>query len=222
MAVTDRAALGNLWLGSEVQLSEVGVLSGGVRRGEWPAVLGVESGPAVPAREVAPAAAHEIARLFELHADFVQRALLRFGVPDADVEDALQEVFVVVANRLESYVERGAMRAWLFVIARQVALHALRANKRRARHAHELSVVPEPEDPHTSFQRRQAIALVDAFLAQLDERIAQVFYLAEIEQLSVPEIAAALSVKLNTVYSRLRLARGHFEKWLARLEEAER
>ncbi|HTU58553.1 MAG TPA: RNA polymerase sigma factor, partial [Polyangiales bacterium] len=206
-----------------------GALSGGVRRGEWPAVLGVEARPVAPAREVAAepgapvstATVQEITRLFELHADFVQRSLSRFGVPDADVEDALQEVFVVVANRLESYVERGAMRAWLFVIARQVALHALRANKRRARQTLELSVVPEPEDPHASFERRQAIALVDVFLAQLDERIAQVFFLAEIEQLSVPEIAAALGVKLNTVYSRLRLSRAHFEKWLARLEEDE-
>ena len=169
----------------------------------------------------AAASVQEITRLFEQHADFVQRALSRFGVPDADVEDALQEVFVVVAHRLDSYVERGAMRAWLYVIARGVALHALRANHRRARNARELSILPEPQDPHESFQRRQAIALVDAFLAQLDERIAQVFYLAEIEQLSVPEIAAAIGVKLNTVYSRLRLARGHFEKWLARLGESE-
>ena len=204
-------------------------MSGGARRGEWPAVLGVEALPVAPMREaaaehaapVSAATVHEITRLFELHADFVQRALSRFGVPDADVEHALQEVFVVVAHRLESYVERGAMRAWLFVIARQVALHALRTNKRRATHALELSVVPEPEDPHTSFERRQAIALVDVFLAQLDERIAQVFFLAEIEQLSVPEIAAALGVKLNNVYSRLRLARAHFEKWLAKLDEDE-
>lgn len=163
----------------------------------------------------------EITQLFELHADYVQRVLLRFGVPEADVEDALQEVFLVVAQRLDSYVERGAMRAWLFVIARQVSLHVLRANKRRARHASDVVSVSAPDDPHTSLQRREAVALIEAFLAQLDERLAPVFQLAEIEQLSVPEIAAALGVKLNTAYSRLRLARGHFERWLARLEEAE-
>ncbi|HKU39947.1 MAG TPA: sigma-70 family RNA polymerase sigma factor, partial [Polyangiales bacterium] len=73
----------------------------------------------------------QLAKLFEQHADFVHRALQRLGVPSADVDDSLQEVFLVVARRLDSYVERGAMRAWLFVIARQVALHVVRARRRR-------------------------------------------------------------------------------------------
>jgi RNA polymerase sigma-70 factor, ECF subfamily len=189
-----------------------------VRRSESPAV------PSATPVGASPATVREVTRLFELHADYVQRALLRFGVPDADVEDALQEVFLVVADRLDSYVERGAMRAWLFVIARQVGLHVLRANKRRARQVFELvpAQASELDDPHTQLQCREAIALVDTFLAQLDERLACVFQLSEIEELSVPEIAAALGVKLNTAYSRLRLARGHFERWLTRLEEVER
>jgi RNA polymerase sigma-70 factor, ECF subfamily len=176
---------------------------------------------AAAARAASPSAAavEQVARLFGQHADFVRRALQRFGVPDADLEDALQEVFIVVAHRLDDYVERGAMRAWLFVIARQIALHVLRANRRHTRQAVALVPAPPPEDPHMSLQRAQAIALVQQFLSELDARLAQVFHLAEIEQLSVPEIAAALDVKLNTVYSRLRLARGHFERWLSRLEK---
>lgn len=164
--------------------------------------------------------AERLSELFEAHADFVLRALLRFGVPQADVEDALQDVFLVVARRLDGYVERGAMRAWLFVIARQIALHAVRAGRLRTRHALLLVPAPEQEDPHERLLQQEAVTLVQGFLAQLDDKLAQVFLLAEVEQLSMPEIAAALDVKLNTAYSRLRLARRRFEAWLAKLDEA--
>jgi len=75
----------------------------------------------------------ELSRLFDLHADFVYRVLLRLGVPRADAEDCVQDVFLVVAHRLASYVEKGSIRAWLFVIARQVALHARRSDDARRR-----------------------------------------------------------------------------------------
>lgn len=62
--------------------------------------------------EPAPAAgdsAHwrEVSRLFDVHADFVYRVLLRLGVPRADAEDCVQDVFLVVAHRLSDYVERA-------------------------------------------------------------------------------------------------------------------
>jgi RNA polymerase sigma-70 factor (ECF subfamily) len=172
-----------------------------------------------PPRRADAAACHpRIRELFDQHADFVHRALLRLGVPSADAEDCVQEVFMVVARRLDTYVERGALRAWLFVIARQVASHATRAERRR--HARQLELVspPQPNDPHASLVQNEALAFVNRFLAALDPRLAEVFYLAEVEQFTVPEIAAALGVKLNTVYSRLRLARERFVGRLAVLD----
>lgn len=83
----------------------------------------------------------EVAVLFQCHGDFVFRVLRRLGTPAADVEDALQEVFLVVARKLPEYAERGGMRAWLFTIARQVALHAPRRRASRAPPAR-LVVVP--------------------------------------------------------------------------------
>jgi len=171
-----------------------------------------ESAPELPPE---PAQLRELSRLFDLHADFVYRVLLRLGVPRADAEDCVQDVFLVVAHRLADYVEKGSIRAWLFVIARQVALHAQRSSRRRA-HYHLAIVPPVPtDDPHRELVRKQAVELVHEFLAELDEAQAQTFYLAEVEQLSVPEIAAALDVKLNTVYSRLRLARQRLALWLS-------
>jgi RNA polymerase sigma-70 factor (ECF subfamily) len=157
----------------------------------------------------------KLSELFDLHADFVYRVLLRLGVPRADAEDCVQDVFLVVAHRLADYSERGAMRAWLYVIARQVAMHAQRSHRRRARVQLEIVPAVQVDDPHHQLVRKQAIELVHAFLAELDESQAQAFYLAEVEQLSIPEIASALDVKLNTVYSRLRLARRRLALWLA-------
>src|SRR5262245_30046241 len=155
-----------------------------------------------------PLSAQErLARLFALHANFVWRSLRGLGVPDADVEDAAQEVFLVVNRRLADYEDRGLLRAWLFAISRQVASHHKRGARRAERRHRALIVDATSEDLDEVIARREAVELVGAFLEELDEPQRLVFYLADIEGLTAPEIAAALDVKLNTVYGRLRLAR---------------
>jgi RNA polymerase sigma-70 factor (ECF subfamily) len=162
----------------------------------------------------APQLEAELAAVFAQHGDFLWRVLRRLGTPEADLEDALQEVMLVIARKLPEYEERGAMRAWLFVIARQVAHHALRAAHRRARResSHELAAVVST--PHDVLERGEAARFVEAFLESLGEAQATVFYLAEIEGMTAPEIASCVGIGLNTVYSRLRLARERFERAL--------
>ncbi|HXU60160.1 MAG TPA: sigma factor-like helix-turn-helix DNA-binding protein, partial [Polyangia bacterium] len=69
---------------------------------------------------------------------------------------------------------------------------------------------------HECAVKQQAARFVDAFLRDLNEDQRDVFVLAELEQLSAPEIVSVLGVPLNTVYSRLRLARVEFGKAVAR------
>lgn len=161
----------------------------------------------------------ELTTLFAQHADFLWRALRRCGVPDPELEDAMQEVLVVVARKLPEYEERGAIRAWLYTIARQVAQHALRAAQRRVRREGAQDDGRVVEDPHTLLERSEAARFVEEFLAGLGEPLAAVFYLAEIEGLTAPEIATCVGAGLNTVYSRLRLARERFERALAARKE---
>lgn len=159
----------------------------------------------------------ELATMFELYAAFVWRVLQLLGVPQAELDDALQEVFLIVLRKLPEYEERGGAKAWLFAIARQVASHVRRSTQRRLRRERvEESTVSMPEDPHAALERSEAARFVEAFLGKLDERQATVFHLAEIEGMSAPEIAACLSVGVNTVYGRLRLAREQFERALER------
>jgi RNA polymerase sigma-70 factor, ECF subfamily len=161
-----------------------------------------------------PEKAGAFADLFLAHASFVWRVLRRLGVPEADAEDALQEVFLVVHHKLPTYEDRGSLRAWLFTIARQVASHHRRSTVRRERRELVTVPAPAPTDPHEEAVRREGAAIVRDFLEQLDEPRALVFLLADVEGMAVTEIASSLGVNLNTVYGRLRAARLRFEEFV--------
>jgi RNA polymerase sigma-70 factor (ECF subfamily) len=163
--------------------------------------------------------AARIARIFSDQADFVWRSLRRLGVPIADVDDAVQEVFLVVYRRIADYEDRGFMRAWLFSISRQVSSHYHRGVKRAEERQRGIVVGVTAPDVEEIVARREAEELVNSFLDELKEPQRSVFYLSDIEGLTVPEIAAALDVNLNTVYGRLRQARKRFEGLLTRTQD---
>jgi len=151
--------------------------------------------------------------VYALHVAFVWRVLRTFGVPEVQVEDAVQDVFVVVHRRLREWQGKAAITTWLFAIARRVASnHRRRAGKPTEPLADELvSDTTGGGDPFVEASRAQAAATVLAILEQLDEDKRIVFALVELEQLPVPEVARMLDLNLNTAYSRLRLARQAFE-----------
>src|SRR4051794_22631911 len=73
----------------------------------------------------------EFQRIYADHAGFVFRVLRGMGVADSGVEDALQDVFVVVHRRLPEFDGRYSMRTWLFEIALRVASDHRRKQRRR-------------------------------------------------------------------------------------------
>jgi RNA polymerase sigma-70 factor (ECF subfamily) len=146
------------------------------------------------------------------HGDAVWRCLHALGLPSPVIDDAAQDVFLVAFRQWASYDDRGLPRPWLFAISRRVA-----SNYRRARR-HEVADEPEIAatdlDVEDALACREARALVDAFLQRLPEERRLVFYLSDVEGWSAPEVAEALVLKLNTVYSRLRRARAQFDRYL--------
>ena len=145
--------------------------------------------------------------VYAAHFAYVWRILRTFGVPEAALEDAAQDVFVVVHRRLPEFEGRAQITTWLFAIARRVA-----GGYRRKRTTEELADEPAgPSDTFADFSRAEATATVLAILDTIDEDKRIVFALVELEQLSVPEVAKLLDLNLNTAYSRLRLARHAFE-----------
>lgn len=166
----------------------------------------------------------EVAAVYEEHFDFVWRSMRRLGVPERALDDAVQEVFIVVHRRLADFEGRSSLKSWLFAIARRVAKdHRRRASRKdRTVALPEMLADPRAQSPLEDAERAQAVRLLYQILDGLDDDKREVFILAELEQMAVPEIAAAISVNLNTVYSRLRAARQAFDKALARQQAQQR
>lgn len=184
-------------------------------------------------RGVVPAASHlegvpdalDVASIHESHADFVWCSLQRFGVRPADLEDALQEVFVVVHRKLASFDGSSRLSTWLFGISMRVAS----AYRRKAHRRHERTVVdmeatagPSPLDgPEDALVEQQARARLASVLDELEPARRAVFVMFEIESIGCPEIAEQLGLPLGTVYSRLGAARVDFAKAALRLRRRE-
>ena len=161
----------------------------------------------------------ELARWFRDHSLFVWRVLRRLGLDAQSAEDAMQDVFMVVHRRMAEFdPNRGSARAWLFAIARRVAAHSRRADSRRALRLRSVPEPAAPPSPEELASRRRAAALVNDALERLDEPHRMVVYLAQIEEMTAPEIAAATGLPLNTVYSRIRNGRKKLARVLEKLD----
>jgi RNA polymerase sigma-70 factor, ECF subfamily len=183
---------------------------------------------AVPSGEPCPSAL-DFDAVYDEHLTYIWRAARRLGVQPADTDDVVQEVFLVAHRRLSEFEGRAQLKTWLFKILVHVVRHHFRTQQRKPGHrapdsADDLAdlATTTATGPVEALERAEAVRILDRLLARLDEDKREVFVLAEIEDLSVVEIADVLGVNLNTVYSRLRTARQMFERALARFQTQER
>jgi RNA polymerase sigma-70 factor (ECF subfamily) len=180
-------------------------------------MLGVS---ALSQREVASAAPAEVPSfesLYDTFLPYVWRTVQRLGVPLSQADDVVQEIFIVVHRRLSEFEGRSTLKTWLYGIAlRVVRTHRMKARREPVAVDADDFRAPEATRPDERAENAEAARLVNALLDGLEYEQREVFVLAELEQLSAPEIAEALGAKLNTVYSRLRLARRAFAEAAAR------
>jgi len=171
-----------------------------------------------PRREPPPVIVddRDFAQLYARHHAYVWRILRRLGVPDAALEDATQDVFVVVHRRRDSLDPDASVRSWLFGIARRVAADLHRGNRRLRRRLEAVPEAPPAPPLDEEVSRAEAADFVRRFLERLDDGHRMVFVLADVEGLTAPEIGDALQIPVNTVYSRLRSTRKKFERAVAR------
>jgi RNA polymerase sigma-70 factor, ECF subfamily len=157
--------------------------------------------------------------------DFVWRSARRLGVHEAALDDVAQDVFLVVYRRLAEFEGRSSLKTWLFGITLRVVADWRRTKRRKGG----LSELPPEETlacarsgPSDDLERSQSARLLHALLAELDDEKREVFVMIELEELTAPEVASMLAVPLNTVYSRLRVAREDFERALSRYRAKEK
>ena len=183
---------------------------------------------AIPPEGALPSARHvattpPFASVYERYFDFVWASVRRLGVDPADVDDVVQEVFVVIHARLHTVEQPDSLRSWVYGVVRRTV-----SGFRRSQRSDGTSDAAQAElersreiaqaTPLTLTEQQSQVNLLWALLAELDEPKREVFILAEVEEMTVPELAAALEIPVNTAYSRLRAARQAFEAALARHE----
>jgi RNA polymerase sigma-70 factor, ECF subfamily len=169
-------------------------------------------------RAIAESAENSLERIYEEHFSFVWRSLRAFGVQPALLDDATQEVFLVVHRRGKDFERRSSIRTWLFGIAYRVAANFRRSARRRPTQPLASEMLSEHPSPEQHAQRTETALFVERFLNQTSEEQRAVFVACMLEEMSVPEAADALGVNINTLSSRLRAVRTRFTVALAKRE----
>ncbi len=161
--------------------------------------------------------------IYNTYFGFVWSTSRHHGVRPSEVDDVTQDVFITVFRKFQRLERSECMRSWVYTIVRRTV-----QKYHRKRLTRPLDVDTEPLDPelhtHGSLAVNDAGSLEKAellhnLLARLDAKKRDVFILTELEDFTASEIAEMLQVPLNTVYSRLRIARSELKAALRRHDQ---
>jgi RNA polymerase sigma-70 factor (ECF subfamily) len=174
-------------------------------------------GSTPPAPTLSRVDAARLRAIVDANFDTLWRFLRRLGIGDGDVDDAVQEVILVLTRKLDD-IEQGRERSFMLSTAFRVASGMRRQAKRRREvdAAPLLDLASLAPDPEASAEKRQLTALFGQVLEQLSLDLRAVFVLYELEDFTMAEIAQTLELPPGTVASRLRRGREAFERLAAR------
>ena len=176
------------------------------------------------AATISPPSHRERSRLGAIVRDnklFITRILTRAGVPRSELDDQVQQTFIVAANRLQD-IQVGSERMFLHQVALNLAAHMRRTLARRR----EVSDDRMPEQveafatPEHLAGRSEMRRLLDQVAARMDASLFEVLNLFEFEGASLKQIAARFRLPRGTVASRLRRARAQFRKHATEIDLA--
>lgn len=181
----------------------------------------VEPAQANDARESAPITP-SFDQIYDEHLAFVWRSMQRMGVRSPELDDAIQEVFLVIHRRLPTFEGRSSIKTWIFGIVLRVA-----RTFRRTAQRHPALAIPTTDEedgavespgplPDEQAAHQEAVRLLDELLDEIGDEKREVFILAELEQMTAPEISEAIGISVTNVYARLMTARRAFEQALGR------
>ncbi len=155
---------------------------------------------------------HEVVVLFEQYRDPLLRYAVSFGVPAADAEEVVQEVFLSLFRHLQLGRSRQNLRGWIFRVAHNLTLRRRHANQRlpvasegeAGIAAQQPDPGPNPEDACSDAQRRQRLLAVVEALPDVDRACLRM----RAEGLRCREIARALGISLGSVSMSLARSLG--------------
>jgi RNA polymerase sigma-70 factor (ECF subfamily) len=159
--------------------------------------------------------------VFDAHYDYMWHSLRRLGVGSSDLDDIVDEVFLRVHAKLDSYDPERPIRPWLFAFAVRAAADYRRLSRHSVFVESDQESVDPALTPEEAAIRSDAGRLVQRGLDALSLPTRAVLVMYEIDGRDMKEIADALEIPVNTAYSRLRLARATFEAKVRELQGEE-
>ena len=171
-------------------------------------------GQAAPVTTLGRVDESRLRRIVSEHFEVLWRFLRRLGIAESDTDDAVQEVVLVLARKLDQ-VEVGCERSFVLSTAVRVASGFRRTLRNRREVGVEeggLAELESPElDPESLAEKQRLRIVLQRVLNELPMELRAVFVLYELEELTMAEIAATLELPPGTVASRLRRSRELFE-----------
>jgi RNA polymerase sigma-70 factor (ECF subfamily) len=159
----------------------------------------------------------EVRALYTEHAESLRMGIRRLTWPGCDVDDLLQEVFVVVIRNPRPLLLAESPKAWLYGVAVKVASSARRKHRVRELLRLDAAAVTAPvASAQFDLEARATAAAVHRALGKISSKKREVLVLFELQGLTGPEIADALGCPLKTVWTRLHHARKDFEEQMVR------
>ena len=174
------------------------------------AVRGMQAEMAVQADPDARAEPIDAETLYRAHAPFVVSFLRHMGTRESDLDDFVQDVFVIAHRKGGYQPGPAAPRTWLASLALRVVLGRRRSRARRPEAPAIAEVADDARSPAEVLEARRALERVQAALEQLSLEHRAAFVLHDIEGESCEHIAAIWDVPVGTIYSRLHTARKRF------------
>ncbi|WP_235859071.1 sigma-70 family RNA polymerase sigma factor [[Ochrobactrum] soli] len=157
--------------------------------------------------------------IFKHFAPRVKAYMAKLSADTQTAEELMQETMIAVWNKADQFdVAKGALSTWIFTIARNQRIDAVRRARRPEFDPTDPAFVPDEEQPaDLRIAERQSASQLRAAMADLPKEQSALLELAYFEERTHSAIAKKLNLPLGTVKSRLRLA---FNKLRAALDNS--
>lgn len=150
-------------------------------------------------------------QLYDANFPFVERICRRLGTPDGELDDVVQETFLIAFKKLKSFTD-GRITTWLYRISANVVSSRHRRRRIRSALFGLFSEPPPTPAVDREYDAREAQHQVAEVLERMAPKKREVFALFELDGMSGEEIAERVGCKVETVWSRLHYAREEFER----------
>lgn len=175
----------------------------------------VKPSPSAPASGTETPRCQTATELFAEHASFVAKFLWRMGAPSHEIEDLVQDVFLI-AHMRGGFVEAQAQATtWLAAIAFRVWSSERRRFRRHSELPNDAALAQAEAggpSPAEALATSESLSRIHSALEQIEERSRAILILVDLEGRSCVEVAEALGIPVGTVYSRLHKARKRFAR----------